>query len=471
MEHIIPIIIHIGTQIKHMTITDDLPFVYSIPLDDKFIIYAPLNHIAFVGNKALVQIIGQLIKNPNKEANSDNEMIRILKNVGIFHSVRVDFPKIKRINSFSPTLCILMPTTACNLSCTYCYAENGLKEIRTLKWELAKKAIEIAHINSQKPKNGKFSLSFHGGGEPTLPNALVLKACDYARRLDPECHISVTSNCVWNKNFRNKILNFINEVSVSLDGNKITQDRQRPDKNGKGTFIHVMQTLNDLEKRQIPYGIRVTITKDSLSELNENIRFLCENTLCKSIQVEAVYNQGKAIGSGLTLNDSETFSRSFIKAYHYANSLGRNIHYSSARPYLITDRFCKATTDALIVTANGELTACYEVFDRTHQLAEDFLIGEIDKDNGIKLYEGKRRKLLKKIKENRNSCRDCFCYFHCAGDCPPKAFISQKSHDRFRCSVTRTITKELILDKIIENDGFWKGSQIAKENIQICDIQ
>ena len=370
---------------------------------------------------------------------------------------------------FNPTLCILMPTTACNLACTYCYAAYDGKKTVNMQWPVAKKAIDTAFQNSVNPGNGKFSLSFHGGGEPALPAQFFFKTAGYARKLDPRCSVSITTNGVWDKAFTDKALEILTEISISLDGNEITQNRQRPDKHGNATFSKVMQTIRAIEKRNIPYGIRMTVTRESLPELRSNVEFLCTNTNCRSFQVEAVYNQGRADGARLAIDDIDSFVDSYMDSFRYASENGRNLHYSSARPHLLTSTFCGATTNALIVTADGELTACYEVFDHSHPLADDFIIGKMDPDNGVSLYPGKRSALLSRIIENRNSCIDCFCYYHCAGDCPPKAFLAQMKNDQFRCSVTKAITRELIIDRIAENDGFWKGDIVRKETFKAID--
>lgn len=432
--------------------------LYTIPVDDKYIIYAPLLPLAFIGNKAMVNLVTQKLKDPNAIL-YNSELIDAIEKTGLFMPDKKKLPVCDCNQPFNPTLCILMPTTACNLACTYCYAAYEGKKQVLLSWTIAKKAIDIAFQNSVNPKNGRFSLSFHGGGEPTLPREFFFKAAGYARKLDPGCPVSVTTNAVWDKEFRERALKILSEISISFDGNEITQNRQRPDIHGNATFSRVMETIREIEKRRIPYGIRMTVTKESLPELKSNIEFMCSQTECRSFQVEAVYNQGRAAGSGLSIDDVDSFVDIYMDTVKYAAEHGRNLHYSAARPHLITSTFCAATSNALIVTADGELTACYEVFDHSHLLADDFIIGRMDSDDGIILYPGKRTSLLSKINENRSNCKDCFCYYHCAGDCPPKSFLAHLNNDQFRCSVTRAITRELIIDRIAENDGFWLGDR------------
>ena len=434
--------------------------IYSVPVEDKFLVYAPLKPLAIIVNKAMVTEIARVVESPGIPLASEYDLIRALKKLGLFEPDKASFTNCECNKPFNPAQCILLLTTACNLACTYCYAARDKKIPVTLNQQTAMKAIDIAFENSRKLKKSKFSLSFHGGGEPTLARSLFFEASEYARSLDPECQISVTTNAVWDEEFRNKVLGLLTQISISCDGDEITQNRQRPDKQGNGTFFKVMETILEIEKRKIPYGIRMTVTKESLSELIHNVEFICKKTSCRSVQVEPVYNQGRAEGSGITIDDTDVFVAGFMKAYALARSFGRSLYYSGARPHLNTNVFCKATSDALIVTADGDLTACFEVFDQSHLLAEDFIIGKVDLGDGLVLYPGKRELLLKKINDNREQCEGCFCYYHCAGDCPPKAFIASLNDDQFRCSITRAITRELILERILMNDGVWKGDSL-----------
>lgn len=437
--------------------------LYTIPLNDqKHILYAPLKPLALIVNNAMINKVASILDSEIEIAEHD-EIMNSLKNIGLFDKDVFSFSDCNCDKPFKPSQCILMLTTGCNLACTYCYAARDQSKPVVLQWPVAKRTIDIVFENSRKRTGGgPFSVSFHGGGEPTLPRSLFIQACEYARSLDPKCPLSVTTNAVWDDEFREKALDLLTEVSISLDGNELTQNRQRPDKNGNGTFATVMETIAEIEKRKIHFGIRMTVTWESLPELKNNVEFLCDHTTCRTFQVEPVYNQGRAVGSGLNIDDVGVFVDTFMDAWTLAKSKGKTLYYSGARPHIRTNTFCRATSEVLIVTSHGELTACYEVFDRTHILADDFIIGDLDQEKGIILYPGKREALLKKISDNRDQCEGCFCFYHCAGDCPPKAFIANLNNDEFRCLVTREITKELILERIAAGDGIWQGDAIHK---------
>jgi len=48
---------------------------------------------------------------------------------------------------------------------------------------------------------------------------------------------------------------------------------------------------------------------------------------------------------------------------------------------------------------------------------------------------------------NKEKCEKCFAKFHCAGDCPVKATISEKDDQlyNYRCTINRELTKHQII--------------------------
>jgi uncharacterized protein len=117
---------------------------------------------------------------------------------------------------------------------------------------------------------------------------------------------------------------------------------------------------------------------------------------------------------------------------------------------------------ALIVTPDGTLSSCIESFDKDLPFADSFSIGKID-CYGIFLDGKKMEKLRSMSVYSLEKCADCFCKWHCAGDCMQKnsAAYTKKTDKYFptdRCYLNQELSKILILDKIKKNGGFlWKG--------------
>ena len=94
------------------------------------------------------------------------------------------------------------------------------------------------------------------------------------------------------------------------------------------------------------------------------------------------------------------------------------------------------------------------------ELGNIFFIGTMTSDGRIKIDERRRHTLIDMMQERRNLCRGCFCYWHCAGDCPAKTLSTDdKGHMIFgnRCEVNRELTKEMLLRYIYESEGIWTG--------------
>jgi uncharacterized protein len=217
-----------------------------------------------------------------------------------------------------------------------------------------------------------------------------------------------------------------------------------------------------MDERETSYGIRLTVTESSVDTLPLSIEFLCKETGCRNIQVEPAFNHGRARADGQAVSSTERFVRAFVRAYDIMHRHGRKLFYSGARPTTLTSTFCTAPYTALIVNNEDKITTCYEVFHSSLALAPPFFIGEMSPSTAAPEIDfEKRNRLLDTIEERRETCRVCFCYWHCAGDCPAKTLTADgKGHLAFgsRCDVNRAITRELLVRFIHEAGGVWQGA-------------
>jgi uncharacterized protein len=435
---------------------------YLIPYQDAYVVYRPLKQLAFMANGAMVNVIAGIRDTPQLPRDaSQSEAARFLDSIGFFEP---DPPAFSTpFADFKPTVAVCLMTTACNFRCIYCYASGG--EERTsppeaLPFELGRRAIDIVCCNAIELGESWFTLGFHGGGEPTLARDSFRRLVAHARQKPLPCRISVASNGYWSRSERDWILDHLDEVSLSFDGSPALQNRQRPLSSGKASFARVMASIRAMDLRNFPYGIRMTVTDAGIEALPEAVAFLCQETNCGTIQIEPAFDHGRAQRADLALCQNERFADAFLIAHDIAAAKGRHAYYSGARPWVVTDRFCRAIDRALIVAPDGGLTACYEVYGREHSLAPRFFFGTLDANTGIQMASATRAQLQEQIAERRGLCEGCFCYWHCAGDCPPKTLsLSGNGHRRFgaRCDLNRLITRELLLRNIAAGQGVWRG--------------
>jgi uncharacterized protein len=305
------------------------------------------------------------------------------------------------------------------------------------------------------------TLGFHGGGEPTMNWEILTKAVEYTtfvcKENNIELKISGSFNGFWNSQQLSFITGNFTDISLSFDGVQHIQDLQRPTKNGKSSFDTICQSIRTIESANIRYGIRMTVTKYSVEYLAESIKFICDNFRPMSIQAEPVFIKGRAVSSDCRIDNPEIFVQQFIKAYLIAEEKNIELYYSGARINLLTNRFCLAPCKALIVTPKGHITTCFEIYSGDHPLSNSFIVGEI-KDNQVFINNMKISKFFNRTVGEIPFCKDCFCKWHCAGDCAAKTgferSISRRESDR--CFINRELIKFQLINKIYKSGGlFW----------------
>jgi len=435
---------------------------YTIPYQGKYIVYRPLKKLAFVANAALVNLIVKTRGDPlHSHPEGDHEAFGFLETIGFWGPDPPPPPPASN-DSCKPTIAVLFLTTACNFRCIYCDASAGEHSLQNLPVVLGDRAIDAVCRNALESGQDHFELAFHGGGEPTLAQENFRTLVEYAKAKDLPCKIGVSSNGFWGEAERDWILEHLDNLSLSFDGIQDVQNRQRPLASGQGTFEPVLETIRMLDQRKFPYGIRLTVTDESIECLTQSIQFLCQETACPTFQIEPAFNHGRAKRDGSALTQNDRFATAFLDAYDIATSLGRHLYYSGARPWIITTRFCQAPEQALVVTPNGDLTTCYEIYSGNHTLAHDFFLGRLFENGKMEVNQEARHRFFAKLQTRRALCADCFCYWHCAGDCPSKIFSTESDgYLRFgaRCELNRMITKELLIRYITDGNGVWQGTE------------
>lgn len=444
-----------------------------IPITDapnKWIIYRPRIGLAFIGNRAMADLTRHLANDMTAVNSIPDAVAHFLQSLNFF---RPDPPALDNgHNAFCPTTAVLLMTNQCQLRCTYCYAAAGEASPQALSKELGFAAIDAVYQNAVEQGASQFEISFHGGGEPTFNWKTLIACAEYAREKPLRARVTLTSNGIWSRRQTQWIINNLDGLSLSLDGSPNTQDCHRPFVSGEGSSKWVMRTVAELDRHEFAYGIRMTATAP-WGKLPEDVRFLCENTTCRSMQVEPAFNTSRG-GHGDYLEDeSPEFIDAYLEAFDIAHQAGRLLHYSGARIGTVTTQFCTAPFNALIINGSGDLVTCYEVASSAHSLSRISTIGKID-NHQIVLDKPARDHLMNLMAERRDACRDCFCYWSCAGDCYARVFRDEPGGHQIRgtrCHINRRLTERLLLKRIADSGGVWQmqtmSVPVSRMNLEI----
>ena len=131
----------------------------------------------------------------------------------------------------------------CNLKCKYCYANAGTynKPKKIMSEQTIKQIIKFIHNH----KELEYICFF--GGEPLLNISGIKMICEKAREINPNVKfLCQTNGTLINAEFIKLLKKFEIELTLSIDGNKKDNDRNRIDVNGNGTFEKILEkTLPD----------------------------------------------------------------------------------------------------------------------------------------------------------------------------------------------------------------------------------
>jgi uncharacterized protein len=430
--------------------------VYTIPIsnaeqDNAYIVYRPLLGLAFVGNQAMAGVAKSLAEEPTRPL--DDDVHAFLEKIG-FLCPDPPAPQLPAAGDFSPAGLTLLMTNQCQLRCTYCYAAAGDAPPQHLALETGYAAIDYTYESLKRMNHSKFRIALHGGGEPTFPWKTMRDLVAYAKEKPIPTEVSLTSNGVWSKQQTEWIMAYVDSVGISIDGSPQTQDAQRPLASGKGSSRLVMQTLRELEANRFPYGLRLTAVPP-FDHLLEDVRFLCENTHSQHMQVEPAFHPERGGGYKYRLEEGMQFLQAFFAAQRLAEQYGQELRCVGSDVDKISPIPCGSPFNSLIVTPQNKLVACFEVTDDSHPLAELMTIGRIT-PQGVEIDEKVRSTLRQKIVERLASCRDCFCYWTCAGGCLPRTlFPGPDGHLEHgaHCDLKRVLLQEMLLKQIAAGNG------------------
>lgn len=155
----------------------------------------------------------------------------------------------KKYNCNIPWAILMDPTSACNLKCTGCWAaEYGSHMNLTFE--------DMDSIVTQGKELGTYVYLFTGG-EPLVRKKDLIRLCEN----HPDCVFSAfTNGTLIDEAFADEILRVKNFIpAMSIEGFEQATDARR----GEGTYQKVIDAMNILRNRKLPFGISCCYTSEN----------------------------------------------------------------------------------------------------------------------------------------------------------------------------------------------------------------
>ena len=419
-----------------MEITKEL---FEVPYKGRTFLYAPLEGSVLEVTPGVISFLSQV-----KSGIDPNQINKDLTQKLLKSRIFVENPleQVTKKDScscpsdtYAPTSVTLLPTYNCNLRCVYCFARAGEDIGEVMAIEIAKASLDLIVNNAIKQGKKEVSLGFHGGGEPLLARNMPLLnySLNYLKKKAEENSLKYRSSVVTNGIHSIKTIDWavrnLDHINVSIDGPKDIQDAQRPKFYKKSSFEEVMRTINYLEKavgrdgKKFPYGLRATITSESVRRMPEILEFFHSISGNKSFHLEPLFECGRCSTSQARSPDPQLFLEQLLLTQEKARKLGVGVYYSGGSLDKISQTFCGACGNNFFVTPNGFVTSCLEACREDDAISNVFFIGKYNPKTKEFDFNQDRIQALKKRKvENMPFCQDCFAKYNCSGDCPAKIY-------------------------------------------------
>jgi len=289
-------------------------------------------------------------------------------------------------------------SNACNLRCKYCY-EGTQKNNMLMSQKTALDSIKFV-IRTLKENNAKkCRIAFHGG-EPTL-NMPIIKYIikEFSKYTEQYSFFySMTTN---GYSISDEDITFISknidDLTVSIDGNKESHDLNRITYTGTGSYDIVVDTAKKLNENK-DIRIRMTVNSTNSNMLYKNVVSLTQNGF-------------EVIVPGIDYGDSNWEHQLFqdlenqfekIRMYIQKND---HIYVSSMSTEEIAKKTpCDGCINSFHIAVDGNLYPCIYVVDDS-----EFCMGNI--------YDGIHQEILNKYNKINlmpvSVCEGCNYYDYC----------------------------------------------------------
>ena len=344
-----------------------------------------------------------------------------------------------------PTATVLNLTDNCNLACIYCFVQQ---KHHYMSLEIAKKSVDfivnnynIKEKNNWLYKNEKKRIGFFGGEPMLMFNSIIVPLVEYIENTynieEFDFHITTNGTLLNQEN-----LQFLHKYKIkpllSMDGNKETQDHNRPCKdNNISSFNLLDKNIPTILEHFPNTAFRSTVYKDTINQIYESYLYAESKGFMDYVCIPDSRSHNWT-EDDLNLYKQEILKISSHVLSYYLNNERPKTNFTNLNRALFsildndllitqneeknnphTDLFrCGLGTTSCSINYKGDIFTCQEQDSR--ETGDYFYIGNIIDGIDIKLHF----KILKDyldsngICEKENECQNCLLKIQCSHGCP-----------------------------------------------------
>jgi len=368
----------------------------------------------------------------------------------------------------STSLHIFVLTNTCNLQCEYCQAKDE-KCItpHMMDFATAEKCVDFALSSPSRFMTFEFQ-----GGEPLVSFDVLRHIVEYTEenKGGKIVSYSVVSNLTL---LSDEILDFLKKnnisISTSLDGPKNIHDKNRPHKNGLGSYDDVKIGINTIKNAGMNVGAIQTTTKSSLNFAKEII-----DEYVSLGQKYLFIRPLTCLGTAARVWDKIGYSSDeFLQFYkqcldylilqningrkiceRHATIFLKKILHSTSENYMELRSPCGASIGQLAYFYDGKVFTCDEARMLFEMGNNCFLLGNVFENSYDDIINSNvcKSTCVASLLESQAKCCDCVYQPYC-GTCPvinlaQEKDIFMKNINSYRCKIYSGML-DIIFSKLI----------------------
>jgi radical SAM protein with 4Fe4S-binding SPASM domain len=431
----------------YIKVHDQLP-VFKVDIGQYIALYTPgyLLKIETVSLNALFH----LLKYPHtiEDNLTRNAVLHILERA----QEAVDKWEWQKQEPFSPECLTIHVGSDCNLNCAYCYSKiDQTGNINLVGFpDLSAVNAACEYMAERKNKNtDRIAVVFHGSGEPTFHWQQLVDSYKcismIVKRKDLRLFTYIATNGCLKEEQIDWLAENMDLIGISCDGPPAIQQKQRT------PYSEHYPSTEKVCKRILEKGgkfdIRVTVTRDTISQLVEITAYLTEVCNAGNIRIEPVYLAGD---NEFTEKEADGFFNQYIAAQHYAKQHGVSFNYAGMRMAEQHGTYCDVLRNTIRLTADGVTRNCFCFMN----YGEEYITGGYNKGLSVFQLNPDIQELKKKAFQIPDDCSGCINIYHCSRGCPDFCLFENGQHanrklNPFRCRLHQLLAVEKIKDSNI----------------------
>lgn len=361
-----------------------------------------------------------------------------------FDLLRVKFNN-RRFRNRNLSLTIA-PTMDCNFDCVYCYEAKEKSIYMSPETEKSIADYIDAFISANK-KSGIFITWF--GGEPTMALDIIYRLSGNIIEIARKNEIAfgatmITNGYLLDGKTAMKLKKYgVRSVVISIDGTAEVHDRQRPLKNGGGTYKTIIENIKGM-LGIFDVVLQVNISNDNIDNFNLLLDELEKDEILKDIYIgpkRLLANTGACQSVTESVVGLKSFAQTHVKLHNQL--MDRNIYYDVV-PTSDTGGRCKAICkNDFLIHPSGDMYKCWNTIGQ-----KDESIGNISKMCEINYNYAK---WLSYDPFENKMCLKCKVFPICQGYCAHN-WIGTKVYEKpsDRCSEWKYNLTDFIMLKFNE---------------------